>query len=94
MPDETIKELTPAQQIAALKKQLAEQAKEHGDQLRAQLEESAAKDAIIEATAEQLAAATAQGASALSVVTHEKQRYQVLAGQFTIDGKLVKHTEL
>ncbi|MDO7853163.1 hypothetical protein [Hymenobacter convexus] len=89
------KELTPEQQIEALKKQLAEQAKTHGDELRAAKEESEAQNAVVEGLAQQLAAAKAQGAGQLSVVTHEGQHYQVLAGQFTTaEGKLVKHDEL
>lgn len=77
------KELTPAQQIAELQALL-----------KKTTEESAAKDAVIEAQDEQLAAANAQGAAALSVVIHNKKRYQVLAGQFSIDDKVIKHTEL
>ncbi|WP_201979328.1 hypothetical protein [Hymenobacter rubidus] len=89
------KELTPAQQIAALKKQLADQGKAHGEEIQRVREESSAKDAIIEGQAQQLAAAKAQGAGQLSVVTHEGQHYQVLAGQFTTAaGQLVKHDEL
>lgn len=77
------KELTPAQQIAELQALL-----------KKSQEESTAKDAVIEAQDEQLAAANAQGANALSVVIHEKKRYQVLAGQFSIDDKVIKHTDL
>jgi hypothetical protein len=76
-------ELTPAQQIAELKALLQKVN-----------EESAAKDAVIEAQDEQLAAANAQGASALSVVTYEKQRYQVLAGKFSLDNEVIEHHEL
>jgi hypothetical protein len=57
-------------------------------------EESAAKDAIIAAQDEQLLAANAQGANALSVVTHDKKRYQVLAGKFSLDDKVITHAEL
>jgi Holliday junction resolvasome RuvABC DNA-binding subunit len=57
-------------------------------------EESDAKDSIIETQDEQLKAANAQGASALSVVTYKKQQYQVLAGKFSIDDKVVQHHEL
>ena len=63
-------------------------------QLKQQAEESAAKDAVIAAQDEQLAAANAQGANALSVITHEKQRYQVLAGKFSLDDKVITHAEL
>lgn len=76
-------ELTPEQRIEALEKQLA-----------AQLAESEAKDAIIEGQAEQLAAAEIQGAGSLPVLTHDKKRYQVLAGQFLVEGKLVKAEDL
>jgi hypothetical protein len=57
-------------------------------------EESEAKDNIIETQGEQLSAAQAQGAGQLSVVTHDKQRYQVLAGKFSIDDVVVNHHEL
>lgn len=57
-------------------------------------EESAAKDAVISAQDEQLAAANAQGANSLSVIIHEKQRYQVLAGKFSLDDKVITHSEL
>ena len=77
------KELTAEQQVEALKNELA-----------AQKAESEAKDAIIEGQAEQLAAAEIQGAGSLPVLTHDKQRYQVLAGQFTVEGKLVKADDL
>lgn len=77
------KELTPAQQIAELRAQL-----------KKSQEESAAKDAVIEAQDVQLAAANAQGAGAPSVVIHEKKRYQVLAGQFSIEDKVITHVEL
>ena len=93
MADAT-KDLTPAQEIAALKKQLADQAKTHGDELRSVKDESSAKDAIVEAQAKQLAAAKAQGAGQLSVVTHEDKHYQVLAGQFSLDGKVITHDQL
>lgn len=63
-------------------------------QLKQQAQESAAKDAVIAAQDEQLAAANAQGANALSVITHEKQRYQVLAGKFSLDDKVITHAEL
>lgn len=76
-------ELTPEQKIAALEKQLAET-----------LEESRAKDSIIETQDEQLKAAEIQGAGSLPVLTHDKKRYQVLAGQFTVEGKLVKAEDL
>lgn len=59
-----------------------------------QVAESTAKDAVIEAQDLALKAANAQGASALSVFTHEKKAYQVLAGQFSIDGKLITHEQL
>ena len=75
--------LSPEQQIEALKNELA-----------AQKAESEAKDAIIEGQAEQLAAAEIQGAGSLPVLTHEKKRYQVLAGQFLVEGKLVKAEDL
>ena len=74
---------TPEQELAALKSYVAQLT-----------EESRAKDAIIEGQDEQLAAAKAQGAGALSVVTYQKKRYQVLAGQFSLDDKLLKHTDL
>lgn len=69
--------------ISNLQKQLSDKASE-----------SEAKDAIISKQEEQLAEANAQGAGALSVVTHDKQRYQVLAGQFSLDNQVIKHHEL
>jgi hypothetical protein len=67
-------------------------------QLEAQLkkvtEESEAKDSIIETQGEQLVAAQAQGEGQLSVVIHDKQSYQVLAGQFSLDDEVIKHHEL
>jgi len=57
-------------------------------------QESAAKDAIIAGQEVQLAAANAQGAGALSVVSHEGKHYQVLAGKFSLDDKVITHTEL
>ena len=57
-------------------------------------EESAAKDAVIAAQDVQLAAANAQGAGALSVVSHEGKHYQVLAGKFSLDDKVITHAEL
>ncbi|MGI4867072.1 MAG: hypothetical protein ACRYFZ_24355 [Janthinobacterium lividum] len=57
-------------------------------------QESAAKDAVIAAQDVQLAAANAQGAGALSVVSHEGKHYQVLAGKFSLDDKVIKHTDL
>lgn len=57
-------------------------------------EESAAKDAVIAAQDQQLVAANAQGAHALSVVSHENKHYQVLAGQFSIDDKVITHSQL
>jgi hypothetical protein len=57
-------------------------------------EESAAKDAVIAAQDLQLTAANAQGASSLSVVTHDEKHYQVLAGKFSLDDKVITHTEL
>ena len=63
-------------------------------QLKSLREESSAKDAIISGQEEQLAAANAQGAGALSVVSHEGKRYQVLAGQFSLDNAVIKHHEL
>ena len=57
-------------------------------------EESAAKDAVIAAQDVQLAAANAQGAGALSVVTHDDKHYQVLAGKFSLDDKVITHAEL
>ena len=57
-------------------------------------EESAAKDAVIAAQDVQLAAANAQGAGALSVVSHAGKHYQVLAGKFSLDDKVIKHTDL
>ena len=87
------KELTPEQKIEALEKQLTElqSVKSQYEEAKA---ESEAKDAIIEGQAEQLAAAEIQGAGSLPVLTHDKQRYQVLAGQFTVEGKLVKADDL
>jgi hypothetical protein len=67
-------------------------------QLEAELkkvtEESEAKDSIIETQGEQLSAAQLQGAGQLSVVTHDKQRYQVLAGKFSLDDQVIHHHEL
>ena len=57
-------------------------------------EESEAKDNIIETQGEQLSAAQAQGQGQLSVVTHDKQRYQVLAGKFSFDDVVIHHHEL
>jgi hypothetical protein len=57
-------------------------------------EESAAKDAIIAGQEVQLAAANAQGAGALSVVSHAGKHYQVLAGKFSLDDKVIIHTDL
>ena len=57
-------------------------------------EESAAKDAVIAAQDVQLAAANAQGAGALSVVSHDGKHYQVLAGKFSLDDKVITHAEL
>jgi multidrug resistance efflux pump len=62
--------------------------------LKASEEESTAKDAIITGKEEQLAAATVQGAGALSVVIHEGKRYQVLAGKFSLKGVSIHHQEL
>jgi multidrug resistance efflux pump len=67
------KELTPEQQIEALKKQLADQAAEKD-----------AQQAIIDAQEEELKAARAQGTGALPVVTHDKKQYRVLARKFII----------
>jgi hypothetical protein len=64
------------------------------EQLRLKTEESEAKDNIIDTQTEQLAAANAQGATSLSVITVDKKRYQVLAGQFSLDDKVIQHTEL
>ena len=77
--------LTLEQQVEALKQQLANQQ-----------EEAAAKDAIIEGQAEQLAAATAQGEGKLTVFTHEKKRYQVLAAKFAlgVTGTPINHDQL
>ena len=58
------------------------------------IQESSAKDAVIAAQDQQLAAANAQGANALSVVSHENKHYQVLAGQFSIDDKVITHSQL
>jgi len=63
-------------------------------ELQKNKEESAAKDAVIAAQDLQLAAANAQGAGALSVVTHEDKHYQVLAGKFSLDDKVITHAEL
>jgi hypothetical protein len=57
-------------------------------------EESAAKDAVIAAQDVKLAAANAQGANSLSVVTHGDKCYQVLAGKFSIDDKVITHADL
>lgn len=57
-------------------------------------DESEAKDSIIETQGEQLSAAQAQGAGQLSVVSHDKQRYQVLAGKFSLDDEVIHHHEL
>jgi len=57
-------------------------------------EESEAKDNIIETQEEQLSAAKAQGQGQLSVVTHDKQRYQVLAGKFSFEDVVIHHHEL
>jgi beta-phosphoglucomutase-like phosphatase (HAD superfamily) len=75
--------LTPEQELEALKSHVAQL-----------VEEARAKDAIIEGQDEQLAAAKLQGAGALSVVTYKKQRYQVLAGKFSLDDKVITHLEL
>ncbi|MGI4760933.1 MAG: hypothetical protein ACRYF0_09520 [Janthinobacterium lividum] len=75
--------LTPEQHVAQLV-----------EQLRQKDLELEAKDNIIATQDEQLVAANAQGASALSVITHGKKHYQVLAGRFSIDGKVITHTEL
>lgn len=74
---------TPEQLIAHLQ-----------EQLRLKTEESEAKDAIIDTQTDQLAAANAQGATSLSVIVVGKKRYQVLAGQFSIDDKVITHTDL
>jgi hypothetical protein len=74
---------TPEQLIAQLQ-----------EQLRLKTEESEAKDNIIDTQTEQLAAANAQGATSLSVITVDKKRYQVLAGQFSLDDKVIQHTDL
>lgn len=74
---------TPEQLIADLQ-----------EQLKKVTEESEAKDNIIETQGEQLVAAQAQGAGQLTVVTHDKQSYQVLAGQFSLDDEVIKHHEL
>ncbi|MGI4833296.1 MAG: hypothetical protein ACRYFK_07525 [Janthinobacterium lividum] len=78
------KELTPDQKRIA---ELEEIIKRTAD-------ESAAKDEVIAKQDEQLAAANAQGAGALSVVTHAGKNYQVLAGQFSLDDNVIKHHEL
>jgi len=75
--------LTLEERFALLEKQLADQTAE-----------SAAKDAVIEAQDLALKAANAQGASALTVFTHEKKAYQVLAGQFSLEGKIITHEQL
>lgn len=75
--------LTPEQQVAQLV-----------EELRQKNLELEAKDNIITAQDEQLAAANAQGATALSVITHNKKNYQVLAGKFSIDGKEYTHTDV
>jgi hypothetical protein len=79
----TAKELTPEQRIAQLEAAL----KLSNDEKEAQAQ-------IIATQEEQLAAANAQGAGALSVVTHAGKQYQVLAGQFSLDDNVIKHHEL
>lgn len=74
---------TPEQFIARLQ-----------EQLRLKTEESQAKDAIIDTQTDQLAAANAQGATSLSVIVVDKKRYQVLAGQFSLEDKVIQHTDL
>ena len=74
---------TPEQRIAQLV-----------EELRLKEQELEAKDNIIATQDEQLVAANAQGAAALSVITHGKKHYQVLAGRFSIDGKVTTHAEL
>ncbi|UOQ99893.1 hypothetical protein MUN81_10420 [Hymenobacter sp. 5317J-9] len=81
MPNKT--PLTPEQEIAELKRQLAESNAE-----------KEAQASIISTQEEQLAAAAVQGAGALSVVTHDKKRYQVLAGRFSLKGVSITHQEL
>jgi hypothetical protein len=76
--------LTPEQEIAALKQQLADAQGE-----------SQAKDAIIEGQATQLAVATLQGANSLPIISHEGKHYQVLAAVFGLsDGTKVKAEDL
>jgi hypothetical protein len=74
---------TPEQRIAQLV-----------EELRLKNLESEAKDAVIESQEEKLAAARAQGLGSLSVITHKKKRYQVLAGQFSLEGKTITHDQL
>lgn len=76
-------QLTPEQQIEALKKQLADQAAE-----------SAAKDAIIEGQAEQLLVAEAQAEEGRIVISHEGQQYRVLVQQLDVDGETVSAADL
>lgn len=71
--------LTPEQEIAALKAQLAEK-----DQ------QIATQDGIIADQTEALKAAEAQGAGSLPVVNHDGKQYKVLARKFTLDGETVK----
>jgi hypothetical protein len=63
-------------------------------QFKQATQESAAKDAVIAAQDVKLAAANAQGANALSVVTHEGKCYQALAAKFSLDNKVITHTDL
>jgi hypothetical protein len=57
-------------------------------------EQIAQQNAIIDGQAEALKAAETQGADALPVITVDKKQYQVLAKQFTFEGKLVKAEDL
>ena len=75
--------LSLEERFALLEKQLADKTAE-----------SEAQAQIIAKQDEQLAAANAQGAGALSVVTHGGKNYQVLAGQFSLDEKVIQHTDL
>jgi septal ring factor EnvC (AmiA/AmiB activator) len=90
MADKT--ELTPEQQeIAALRKQLAEsdaEKKKQAEQLKKQEDELAASNAekeeqakLLEEQEERLSLAEAQKGKPLPVVLHNKKKYQVLAAK-------------
>lgn len=57
-------------------------------------EQIAQQNEIITSQADALKAAETQGSNSLPVITHEKKQYQVLAKQFTFEGKLVKADDL